>query len=199
MLIKSSPHNHETNRRTINSYMRDSLCVCAFARISNHNRHSRTTHAYTCRHLVCWALTVLYDDTTNFSDIAAKLSSPSYTRWTWICVGGFSLLITFSHHQPPTHHYIIDRNNDVDDASCLCFVVVVRLAMIHLQVHLQIPCYDFYPVQAIAIELFPAISRPEGLNTVVRSPLETAQSRTATGGVYKWQGRNQRELMTHTY
>lgn len=72
-------------------------------------------------------------------------------------------------------------------------------AMIHLQVHLQIPCYDFYPVQAIAIELFPAISRPEGLNTVVRSPLETAQSRTATGGVYKWQGRNQRELMTHTY
>ena len=35
--------------------------------------------------------------------------------------------------------------------------------MIHLQVHLQIPCYDFYPVQAIAIELFPAIPRPEGL------------------------------------
>ncbi|KAE9415408.1 hypothetical protein Angca_000527, partial [Angiostrongylus cantonensis] len=50
-----------------------------------------------------------------------------------------------------------------------------------MQVHLQIPCYDFYPVQAIAIELFPAISRPESLNTVVRSPLETAQSRTATG------------------
>ena len=71
--------------------------------------------------------------------------------------------------------------------------------MIHLQVHLQIPCYDFYPVQAIAIELFPAISQPESLNTAVRSPLETAQSRTATGGVYKWQGRNQRELMTHTY
>lgn len=71
--------------------------------------------------------------------------------------------------------------------------------MIHLQVHLQIPCYDFYPVQAIAIELFPAIPRPEGLDTAVRSPLETAQSRTATGGVYKWQGRNQRELMTHTY
>ncbi|VDO81839.1 unnamed protein product [Heligmosomoides polygyrus] len=66
-------------------------------------------------------------------------------------------------------------------------------------VHLQIPCYDFYPVQAIAIELFPAIPRPEGLDTAVRSPLETAQSRTATGGVYKWQGRNQRELMTHTY
>jgi hypothetical protein len=29
--------------------------------------------------------------------------------------------------------------------------------------------------------------------------LETVQSRTATGGVYKGQGRNQRELMTHTY
>lgn len=71
--------------------------------------------------------------------------------------------------------------------------------MIHLQVHLQIPCYDFYPVQAIAIELFPAAPRPEGVNAAVRSPLETAQSRTATGGVYKWQGRNQRELMTHTY
>ncbi|KAE9414013.1 hypothetical protein Angca_000067, partial [Angiostrongylus cantonensis] len=53
--------------------------------------------------------------------------------------------------------------------------------MIHLQVRLQIPCYDFYPVQAIAIELFPAISRPKSLNAVVRSPLETAQSRTAMG------------------
>jgi hypothetical protein len=29
--------------------------------------------------------------------------------------------------------------------------------------------------------------------------LEAAQSRAATGGVYKGQGRNQRELMTHTY
>ena len=29
--------------------------------------------------------------------------------------------------------------------------------------------------------------------------LETAQSRAATGGVYKGQGRNQRELMTRTY
>lgn len=107
----------------------------------------------------------------------------------WFLVVDHSIII----NHPPLHH----RNDD--DASRLCFVVVVRLAMIHLQVHLQIPCYDFYPVQAIAIELFPAILRPEGLNTVVRSPLETAQSRTATGGVYKWQGRNQRELMTHTY
>ncbi|VDM86013.1 unnamed protein product [Strongylus vulgaris] len=58
---------------------------------------------------------------------------------------------------------------------------------------------NFYPVQAIAIELFPSITRPEGLDTAVRSPLETAHSLTATGGVYKWQRRNQRELMTHTY
>ncbi|VDO67473.1 unnamed protein product [Heligmosomoides polygyrus] len=31
--------------------------------------------------------------------------------------------------------------------------------MVHLQVHLQIPCYDFYPVQATAIELFAAAQR----------------------------------------
>jgi hypothetical protein len=29
--------------------------------------------------------------------------------------------------------------------------------------------------------------------------LEATQSRAATGGVYKGQGRNQHELMTHTY
>ncbi|EPB74404.1 hypothetical protein ANCCEY_06525 [Ancylostoma ceylanicum] len=48
------------------------------------------------------------------------------------------------------------------------------------------PCrngYDFYPVQAIAIELYPAITRPEGLDEAVHSPLKTAQSRTATGDV----------------
>ncbi|KAM3724963.1 Palmitoyltransferase akr1 [Dirofilaria immitis] len=36
-------------------------------------------------------------------------------------------------------------------------------------------------------------------SAVVSAFLETAQSRAATGGVYKGQGRNQRELMTHTY
>ncbi|KAE9417187.1 hypothetical protein Angca_000990, partial [Angiostrongylus cantonensis] len=54
-------------------------------------------------------------------------------------------------------------------------------AVTHLQVHLQIPCYDFYPVQAIVIELFPATSRPEGINTAVRSPFETVQSRITMG------------------
>uniref|UniRef100_A0A1I7WKT2 Transposase n=1 Tax=Heterorhabditis bacteriophora TaxID=37862 RepID=A0A1I7WKT2_HETBA len=43
------------------------------------------------------------------------------------------------------------------------------------------------------------IPEPESPNTAVSTLLETAQSRTATGGVYKGQGRNQRELMTHTY
>uniref|UniRef100_A0A0K0D9K2 Uncharacterized protein n=1 Tax=Angiostrongylus cantonensis TaxID=6313 RepID=A0A0K0D9K2_ANGCA len=61
--------------------------------------------------------------------------------------------------------------------------------MIHVQGYLRISCYDFYPVQAIAIDLFPGITRPEGLSTVVRSPLETAQPQTAMGGVYKWQQR----------
>ena len=43
------------------------------------------------------------------------------------------------------------------------------------------------------------ISTPKGIETAVPAFLETAQSRAATGGVYKGQGRNQRELMTHTY
>ena len=33
----------------------------------------------------------------------------------------------------------------------------------------------------------------------IPSLLEAAQSRAATGGVYKGQGRNQRKLMTRTY
>ncbi|KAE9414824.1 hypothetical protein Angca_001551, partial [Angiostrongylus cantonensis] len=57
--------------------------------------------------------------------------------------------------------------------------------MIHLQVHLQTRCYNFYLVQAISTEVFPAISRPESLTRVVCTPLETAQARTATGGAYK--------------
>ena len=34
-------------------------------------------------------------------------------------------------------------------------------AMIHLQVHLQVPCYDFCPVQAIAIKLISATEKRE--------------------------------------
>ncbi len=72
--------------------------------------------------------------------------------------------------------------------------------MILLQVHLQKPCYDFCPVQAAAIKaVLGRIRAPKGPEAAVPAFLETAQSRAATGGVYKGQGRNQRELMTHTY
>uniref|UniRef100_A0AAF5PTW3 Uncharacterized protein n=1 Tax=Wuchereria bancrofti TaxID=6293 RepID=A0AAF5PTW3_WUCBA len=50
--------------------------------------------------------------------------------------------------------------------------------MILPQVHLPKPCYESLPLKGIAF-------------------LETAQSRTATGDIYKGQGRNQRELMIH--
>ncbi|EJW71078.1 hypothetical protein WUBG_18018, partial [Wuchereria bancrofti] len=58
-------------------------------------------------------------------------------------------------------------------------------------------CYDFCPVQATAIK---AVSTKESLplkdiKTAVSAFLETAQSRAATGGLYKGQGRNQRELI----
>ncbi len=72
-------------------------------------------------------------------------------------------------------------------------------AMIHEQVHLLVPCYDFYPVQAIAIKVVSICTQPLSHIQSVPTLLETAQSRIATGGVYKGQGRNQRELMTHTY
>ena len=70
--------------------------------------------------------------------------------------------------------------------------------MIQLQVHLQLPCYDFCPVQATAIKVIHNRSEKTPIESFL-TLLETAQSRTATGGVYKGQGRNQRELMTHTY
>uniref|UniRef100_A0A1I7WKQ6 Uncharacterized protein n=1 Tax=Heterorhabditis bacteriophora TaxID=37862 RepID=A0A1I7WKQ6_HETBA len=41
----------------------------------------------------------------------------------------------------------------------------------------SIPCYDFCPVQAIAIKMVSIIPEPE-----ISTLLETAQSRTATGG-----------------
>ena len=71
--------------------------------------------------------------------------------------------------------------------------------MIPLQIPLQRPCYDFCPVQATAIKTISITWRHKCLAVTVLAFLETAQSRAATGGVYKGQGRNQRELMTHTY
>ena len=70
--------------------------------------------------------------------------------------------------------------------------------MIHLQVHLQVPCYDFCPVQAIAIKLILVRAKLTPHKTIL-SLLELTQFRAATGGVYKGQGRNQRKLMTYTY
>ena len=72
--------------------------------------------------------------------------------------------------------------------------------MIQPQVHLRLPCYDFCPVQATAIKS--VSSEPDlrrGHSPPVPDLLEMAQSRAATGGVYKGQGRNQSELMTRTY
>ena len=72
--------------------------------------------------------------------------------------------------------------------------------MILQQVHLQQPCYDFCPIQATAIKLVLTdwVMLPPAQPTIPKF-LEMAQSRAATGGVYKGQGRNQRELMTRTY
>ena len=71
--------------------------------------------------------------------------------------------------------------------------------MILPQVHLRKPCYDFCPVQAIPIKTVSTESQPKDQQPTVPVLLETAQFRAATGGVYKGQGRNQRELMTRTY
>ena len=71
--------------------------------------------------------------------------------------------------------------------------------MIRGQVLLIAPCYDFCPVQAIAIKVVSIATKRLSPIATVPTCLETTQSRAATGGVYKGQGRNQRELMTHTY
>jgi hypothetical protein len=72
--------------------------------------------------------------------------------------------------------------------------------MILQQVHLQQPCYDFCPIQATAIKLvFTGREVLPPRQPAIPKFLEMAQSRAATGGVYKGQGRNQRELMTRTY
>ena len=71
--------------------------------------------------------------------------------------------------------------------------------MIRGQVLLIAPCYDFCPVQATAIKAVSITAEPQSPAATVSAFLEATQSRAATGGVYKGQGRNQRELMTHTY
>lgn len=75
----------------------------------------------------------------------------------------------------------------------------ITWVMIQQQVHLQLPCYDFCPVQATAIKSVPVRASAEAGTLTVPEFLEMAQSRAATGGVYKGQGRIQSELMTRPY
>uniref|UniRef100_A0A914CYV2 Uncharacterized protein n=1 Tax=Acrobeloides nanus TaxID=290746 RepID=A0A914CYV2_9BILA len=82
----------------------------------------------------------------------------------------------------------------------LFFITTLNQMCRRPQVHLRLPCYDFCPVQATAIKS--VSSEPDlrrGHSPPVPDLLEMAQSRAATGGVYKGQGRNQSELMTRTY
>ena len=77
-------------------------------------------------------------------------------------------------------------SSKVHDLRCLIVL------MIHLQVHLQIPCYDFLLFQMVGFTYFSELTpSPEG------SPDHSLLQ--ATGGVYKRQGHNQRKLMTCTY
>lgn len=69
--------------------------------------------------------------------------------------------------------------------------------VIQRQVHLPLPCYDFYPVQTATINAALALFRPKPPETIP-TLLATIQSRVATGGVYKEQGHNQSMLMTFT-
>ena len=74
--------------------------------------------------------------------------------------------------------------------------------MIHPQVHLRIPCYDFYFLYSgqFAHLLGTTESHPERQPTgPIRRAHSLERSVVATGGVYKGQGRNQRELMTRAY
>ncbi|KAK8475877.1 hypothetical protein V6N13_000157 [Hibiscus sabdariffa] len=73
--------------------------------------------------------------------------------------------------------------------------------MILPQVHLRKPCYDFsYPlndkVQWTSRDVAGS-ERPR--SPAIRTLHRTIQSVGATGGVYKGQGRSQRELMTRAY
>ena len=66
--------------------------------------------------------------------------------------------------------------------------------MIQLQVHLQLPCYDFCFLYWRNIGELPK-------GTEASSPITciAPSSETTTGGVYKWQGRNRHSLMSCAY
>ena len=73
--------------------------------------------------------------------------------------------------------------------------------MILPQVHLRKPCYDFYlPLNDQFESASQATMQPWSRQAAQSLNLHRIiQSVVATGGVYKGQGRNQREMMTRTY
>ena len=71
--------------------------------------------------------------------------------------------------------------------------------MILLQVHLQKPCYDFLILQMIWFTRFTDQMCVKASIFPVHTVHRITQSIEATGGVYKGQGRNQRQLLTHAY
>ena len=77
-------------------------------------------------------------------------------------------------------------------------LLTTEIQMIHLQVHLQIPCYDFFILQVLWFTKLPN-NRVFPRQSSVRVIHRNTQSIEATGGVYKNQGRNQHKLMTCAY
>lgn len=67
--------------------------------------------------------------------------------------------------------------------------------MIQLQVHLQLPCYDFCFLYWRNVGELSSRDRISACPITCIAP----SSETTTGGVYKWQGRNRHSLMSCAY
>ena len=67
--------------------------------------------------------------------------------------------------------------------------------MIQLQVHLQLPCYDFCFLYWRNVGELSSRGRTSACPITCIAP----SSETTTGGVYKWQGRNRHSLMSYAY
>ena len=67
--------------------------------------------------------------------------------------------------------------------------------MIQLQVHLQLPCYDFCFLYWRNVGELSSKDRASACPITCIAP----SSETTTGGVYKWQGRNRHSLMSYAY
>ena len=67
--------------------------------------------------------------------------------------------------------------------------------MIQLQVHLQLPCYDFCFLYWRNVGELSSRGRAPACPITCIAP----SSETTTGGVYKWQGRNRHSLMSYAY